>query len=185
MFGEPLFTKAYKEEHLVLWPWQFRFHHWCGWEQPWIINIDMELPQLKPWDIFGKKEVCSCTPSLHYYHTKLNKSNHNKRDLNPCALNSWLLCCELNTQSSAYLFCYFFLGILRFYRGYAPALLQGPISRFGDTAANVGILALLEPHHDLPIAVKTGAASLSAGLWRIMISMYKYLHFRKLISRKK
>jgi len=60
-------------------------------------------------------------------------------------------------------------GILRFYRGYAPALLQGPISRFGDTAANVGILALLEPHHDLPIAVKTGAASLSAGLWRIMI----------------
>ena len=108
MFGEPLCTKAYKEEHLVLWPWQFRFHHWCGWEQPWIINIDMELPQLKPWDIFGKKEVCSCTPSLHYYHTKLNKSNHNKRDLNPCALNSWLLCCELNTQSSAYLFCYFF-----------------------------------------------------------------------------
>ena len=79
----------------------------------------------------------------------------------------------------------FFKGILRFYRGYAPALLQGPISRFGDTAANVGILALLEPHHDLPIAVKTGAASLSAGLWRIMISMYKYLHFRKLISRKK
>ena len=65
--------------------------------------------------------------------------------------------------------CIIYLGILRFYRGYGPALLQGPISRFGDTAANVGILALLEPHHDLPIAVKTGAASISAGLWRIMI----------------
>ena len=58
--------------------------------------------------------------------------------------------------------------IRRFYRGYGPALLQGPISRFGDTAANVGILALLEAH-DLPIAVKTGAASVTAGLWRITI----------------
>ena len=47
-------------------------------------------------------------------------------------------------------------GIRRFYRGYGPALLQGPISRFGDTAANVGILALLESHPDLPIFVKTG-----------------------------
>ena len=60
-------------------------------------------------------------------------------------------------------------GILRFYRGYGPALLQGPISRFGDTAANVGVLALLEPYKDLPIAVKTGTASLTAGIWRIFI----------------
>lgn len=60
-------------------------------------------------------------------------------------------------------------GILRFYRGIGPALFQGPISRFGDTAANVGILALLEPYHNVPIAVKTGAASLTAGLWRVLI----------------
>lgn len=60
-------------------------------------------------------------------------------------------------------------GVRRLYRGYGPALLQGPISRFGDTAANVGILALMEAHSDLPIAVKTGAASLTAGLWRILI----------------
>ncbi len=60
-------------------------------------------------------------------------------------------------------------GFRRFYRGYGPALLQGPISRFGDTAANVGILALLEPYNDMPIALKTGAASVSAGLWRILI----------------
>lgn len=60
-------------------------------------------------------------------------------------------------------------GIRRFYRGFGPALLQGPISRFGDTAANVGILALLESHQDLPIFVKTGAASVTAGTWRIFI----------------
>lgn len=59
-------------------------------------------------------------------------------------------------------------GPRRFYRGVGPALLQGPLSRFGDTAANVGILAVLEDK-DLPIALKTGAASLSAGIWRIFV----------------
>ena len=29
-------------------------------------------------------------------------------------------------------------GIRRFYRGYAPAIAQGPLARFGDTAANTG-----------------------------------------------
>ena len=99
-------------------------------------------------------------------------------------------------------------GIPRFYRGLAPALFQGPLSRFGDTAANTAILALLEVKiymsclifytldfndypfpqlefyfscihnyfviyfqpYELPMAVKTGAASLSAGLWRILIT---------------
>ena len=46
-------------------------------------------------------------------------------------------------------------GVRRFYRGFGPALFQGPLSRFGDTAANVGILALLEPYN-MPIAAKTG-----------------------------
>ena len=59
-------------------------------------------------------------------------------------------------------------GLRRFYRGYAPALLQGPISRFGDTAANEGILHLLKDS-DLPLPVKTACASFSAGLWRILI----------------
>ena len=29
-------------------------------------------------------------------------------------------------------------GVLRFYKGFLPALVQGPLSRFGDTAANTG-----------------------------------------------
>ena len=32
-------------------------------------------------------------------------------------------------------------GILRFYRGVGPALIQGPLSRFGDTASNAGRLS--------------------------------------------
>lgn len=37
-------------------------------------------------------------------------------------------------------------GVVRFYRGLAPALLQGPLSRFGDTAANSGVLAFLDAY---------------------------------------
>lgn len=45
---------------------------------------------------------------------------------------------------------------------------QGPLSRFGDTAANTGALALLEDV-DIPPVVKTIAASLAAGLFRIFL----------------
>ena len=59
-------------------------------------------------------------------------------------------------------------GIRRFYRGFPVALFQGPLGRFGDTAANSAILALLEPY-DMPIFMKTGAASITAGLWRFCL----------------
>ena len=60
-------------------------------------------------------------------------------------------------------------GIPRFYRGLWAALIQGPLSRFGDTAANAGVLALLEPRSEIPVAVKTMLASLAAGCWRVVI----------------
>ncbi|KIL55944.1 hypothetical protein M378DRAFT_173150 [Amanita muscaria Koide BX008] len=34
-------------------------------------------------------------------------------------------------------------GWTQYYQGLSAALLQSPVSRFGDTAANAGILALL------------------------------------------
>uniref|UniRef100_A0A4E9EG36 Mitochondrial carrier protein n=1 Tax=Gibberella zeae TaxID=5518 RepID=A0A4E9EG36_GIBZA len=58
-------------------------------------------------------------------------------------------------------------GIRRYYQGIAPALFQGPISRFGDTAANAGILALLQSNpylKDLPSPIKTIFASLWSGV---------------------
>merc|ERR1712127_476248 len=61
-------------------------------------------------------------------------------------------------------------GVRRFYRGVGPALIQGPLSRFGDTAANAGVYALFEANptlNELPTAVKTLSASFTAGLWRI------------------
>lgn len=63
-------------------------------------------------------------------------------------------------------------GIPRFYRGLVPALLQGPLSRFGDTAANTGTLAALDAFDmtaDLPVAAKTVAASVAAALFRILL----------------
>lgn len=61
-------------------------------------------------------------------------------------------------------------GIKRFYRGVSPALLQGPLSRFGDTAANTGVLELLNSYEktkDLPLSAKTLCASFMAALWRV------------------
>jgi hypothetical protein len=60
-------------------------------------------------------------------------------------------------------------GIARFYQGMSAALLQGPLSRFGDTASNAGAIALLE-QMPLPAAVKTILASVAAGLFRILLS---------------
>jgi hypothetical protein len=63
-------------------------------------------------------------------------------------------------------------GIPRFYKGLIPALLQGPLSRFGDTAANTGAIEALnafESTANLPTGVKTIAASFAAGLFRIAL----------------
>lgn len=65
-----------------------------------------------------------------------------------------------------------FAGISRLYQGYPFALVQGPLTRFGDTAANVGVLALLESFPEtasLPLALKTAAGSVAAGAWRIVL----------------
>ena len=61
-------------------------------------------------------------------------------------------------------------GVLRFYKGVGPALLQAPLSRFGDTAANVGMMTYLNSNQNtehLPMSIKTFCGSVSAGLWRI------------------
>jgi len=63
-------------------------------------------------------------------------------------------------------------GVRRFYRGVGPALVQGPLSRFGDTASNTGMLALLDSYEattTLPLGVKTGSASLAAAMFRILL----------------
>ena len=63
-------------------------------------------------------------------------------------------------------------GIPRFYRGVLPALFQGPLSRFGDTAANTGVLTLLdnlESTKNMNVGVKTVAASAAAACFRIFL----------------
>jgi len=63
-------------------------------------------------------------------------------------------------------------GIRRFYRGVGPALFQGPLSRFGDTASNAGMMALWDSFpqtEKLPAAVKTVAASAAAAGFRVFL----------------
>ena len=63
-------------------------------------------------------------------------------------------------------------GIPRFYRGLLPALIQGPLSRFGDTAANTGTIELLNSFKEttnLPVLLKTFFASLMSGMFRVIL----------------
>ena len=63
-------------------------------------------------------------------------------------------------------------GIRRFYQGVGPALLQGPLSRFGDTAANAGMLAIWDSYdvtRNAPNAAKTVTASAAAASFRVLL----------------
>lgn len=59
-------------------------------------------------------------------------------------------------------------GIVRFYRGYPFAMMLAPLSRFGDTAMNIGMISLLEDSN-LSLASKTFMGSCGAALWRASI----------------
>ncbi|GAA5979156.1 hypothetical protein JCM11641_008444 [Rhodosporidiobolus odoratus] len=60
----------------------------------------------------------------------------------------------------------------RYYAGLGPALVQGPVARFGDTASNAGILALLSSNpflSRLPSPLKTAFASVAGALFRMVL----------------
>jgi hypothetical protein len=64
-------------------------------------------------------------------------------------------------------------GWTRYYQGLTAALVQGPVSRFGDTAANAGILALLRSNpymKKLPTLIQTVFASLAAAAFRMILT---------------
>ncbi|KAJ7641519.1 mitochondrial carrier domain-containing protein [Roridomyces roridus] len=64
-------------------------------------------------------------------------------------------------------------GYARYYQGLSAALVQGPVSRFGDTAANAGILALLDSNaylKKMPSLFKTVFASLAAAAFRMILT---------------
>ena len=61
-------------------------------------------------------------------------------------------------------------GIARLYQGWQAALLQAPLSRFGDTAANAGMLAVLAGVTWMPEGLKTFFASWAAASFRILIT---------------
>ena len=61
-------------------------------------------------------------------------------------------------------------GVGRFYRGLPYAIVQAPISRFGDTASNAGILAIGDAYFPgASIGIKTAFASVGGATWRIFI----------------
>jgi len=64
-------------------------------------------------------------------------------------------------------------GVPRLYKGLPFAIIQSPLSRFGDTAANAGVVALLEAYpltSSLPMPIKSAGGSIVAGIWRIFLT---------------
>lgn len=62
-------------------------------------------------------------------------------------------------------------GIARLYQGVSLAIVQAPLSRFGDTAANAGVLVLMDAYFpEVPLPAKTAAASTAAALWRVFLT---------------
>ncbi|KAJ7186997.1 mitochondrial carrier domain-containing protein [Mycena filopes] len=64
-------------------------------------------------------------------------------------------------------------GWTRYYQGMSAALVQGPVSRFGDTAANAGIFALLDSNSylkNMPTLAKSGFAALAAAAFRMILT---------------
>ena len=72
-------------------------------------------------------------------------------------------------------------GIRRFYSGIIPALIQGPLCRFGDTFSNAIILNFFK-NYNFPIFIKTGLASTTAGLIRIILSPIDILKTMKQVE---
>eukprot|EP00698_Gefionella_okellyi_P012029 TRINITY_DN3215_c0_g2_i1.p1 TRINITY_DN3215_c0_g2~~TRINITY_DN3215_c0_g2_i1.p1 ORF type:complete len:291 (+),score=63.09 TRINITY_DN3215_c0_g2_i1:1034-1906(+) len=63
-------------------------------------------------------------------------------------------------------------GVLRFYRGLLPALVQAPLARFGDTFVNSGVTHFMnnEPTtKDLPVSVRSTVVSVAAAGWRVLL----------------
>eukprot|EP00941_MAST-03F_sp_MAST-3F-sp1_P000807 g807.t1 len=63
-------------------------------------------------------------------------------------------------------------GIRRFYKGFVYALVLGPLGRFGDTAANTGVLYALDAYEstrELPSSAKSFIAAGAAAGWRVLL----------------
>lgn len=77
------------------------------------------------------------------------------------------------TMSHAALTLYREGGYRRYYSGLGAALVQAPVARFGDTAANVGALAFLNSNpttRAFPSLLKTVFAAIVAALFRIPLT---------------
>ena len=64
-------------------------------------------------------------------------------------------------------------GIPRFYQGVQWAVIQNPLSRFGDTAANTGMLELFAATawgQNMPVGIRTAAAAAAGSCWRVFLT---------------
>lgn len=75
-------------------------------------------------------------------------------------------------------------GVRRFYQGLLPALIQGPLGRFGDTASSELVLGAFRSStkKDIPIFLQTCVASPFAALWKIFLMPINTLQTMKQVE---
>lgn len=73
-----------------------------------------------------------------------------------------------STMTNAFTNLYKQGGIPRFYKGLLPALVQGPMSRFGDTASNMVVKEIFTGS-ELPVSLQTLFASSLASSYRLAV----------------
>jgi len=82
-----------------------------------------------------------------------------------------------STMKESFLILYRQGGMARLYQGLPCALLNGPLIRFGSTAANSGTLAAFDTPtlRTVPIAVKTFCATTLFVVWRVFLMPVDFL----------
>ena len=74
-------------------------------------------------------------------------------------------------------------GLARLYTGVSVALVQTPLARFGDAAANVGVLSLFAASGSaLPLPLQTACASVAGAAWRLLLAPLDTLKTARQVS---
>jgi hypothetical protein len=131
--------------------------HDCGraWHEPWEASLAAE-----PVRLLGSHELPVSLRAVHEgrHECPLQEGPLDLALCAPCCRHASVTLVALGGAQG---------GFWRFYEGVGFALLQGPLSRFGSTAANDGIIALLKSMkytRSVTGSTHTGWSLLSVGL---------------------
>lgn len=100
-----------------------------------VVDVRLRSPFRRPFNTEGRARATSSTPSLTIH----NFTQKEPRHIYVHTSTPMHRTTNKQTNKQAVRTLYKQGGIPRFYHGFIPALVQAPVARFGDTAANAGV----------------------------------------------